>query len=146
MSLLDDFDSNAIPNDHPHPGSGIYVSPAIVLRHTGSVGASLLLWTLGVLLAMCGLMVFLELGLSVPKFQLPESPNDPPREGERPFVNVPRNGGAKNYVSSQIECMMSRPASDSASSSTYITTRESAPLACTALFLSFWETEQEMLS
>lgn len=87
------------------PGSGIYVAPAIVLRQTGSVGISLLLWTLGAVVSMSGLLVYLELGLSVPKFQPPDAPNEPPREGERPFVSVPRNGGAKNYVSCRVGCL-----------------------------------------
>lgn len=84
---------------HLHAGSGIYVAPAIVLRETGSVGASLLLWTLGAILSMAGLLVFLELGLSIPKFQPPDASSEPSREGEIPFVTIPRNGGAKNYVS-----------------------------------------------
>ena len=80
------------------PGSGIYVAPAIVLRETGGVGTSLLLWTLGAILSMSGLLVFLELGLSIPKFQPPETPSEPLREGDTPLINMPRNGGAKNYV------------------------------------------------
>ena len=47
---------------------------------------------------MSGLLVFLELGLSIPKFQPPETPSEPLREGETPLINMPRNGGAKNYV------------------------------------------------
>lgn len=47
---------------------------------------------------MTGLLVWLELGLSIPKFQTPDSTNEAHREGERPFISVPRNGGEKNYV------------------------------------------------
>lgn len=80
------------------PGSGIYIAPAIVLGATGSVGASLLLWTLGAITSIAGLLVWLEVGLSIPKFQLPDSTNEPRWEGERHFISVPRSGGEKNYV------------------------------------------------
>lgn len=53
---------------------------------------------------MAGLLVWLELGLSIPKFQPPDSTNEPRREGERPFISVPRNGGEKNYVGLLTEC------------------------------------------
>lgn len=94
-----------LPADHqPRSGSGIYVAPAIVLRQTGSVGASLLLWTLGAVLCMSGLLVYLELGLSIPKFQPPDATtNEPAQDGAITYVVIPRNGGAKNYVSSSGE-------------------------------------------
>ncbi|KAI4181528.1 MAG: hypothetical protein LQ346_006757 [Caloplaca aetnensis] len=79
-------------------GSGIYVTPAIVLRATNSVGISLFLWTFGALFGLSGLLVWLELGLSIPKFQPPDEGTDSLRNGERPFENVPRSGGEKNYL------------------------------------------------
>jgi hypothetical protein len=45
------------------------------------------------IVGMCGLLVFLELGLSIPKIPAPDASND------ESYVSVPRNGGAKNYVS-----------------------------------------------
>jgi hypothetical protein len=69
-------------------GSGIFVTPALVLRGTGSVGASLLLWAAGALTATSGLLVWLELGLSVPRQRV--------RGGNK--RSVPRSGGEKNYV------------------------------------------------
>ncbi len=71
-------------------GSGIFVSPAKVLKGTGSVGASLLLWAFGGLVATCGLLVWLELGLSIPLWLIP---------GTGELKSVPRSGGEKNYVS-----------------------------------------------
>ena len=74
------------------------MTPAIVLKATDSVGISLLLWTLGAIFGICGLLVWLELGLSIPKFQSPEGSSDPLLDGEAAFENVPRSGGEKNYV------------------------------------------------
>ena len=70
-------------------GSGIFVTPAKILQGTGSVGASLLLWGIGGLVATCGLLVWLELGLSIPLRMIP---------GTGELKNVPRSGGEKNYV------------------------------------------------
>jgi hypothetical protein len=69
-------------------GSGIFVTPAIILRGTGSVGASLLLWAAGAIISTSGLLVWLELGLSVPRQRV--------RDGSK--KSVPRSGGEKNYV------------------------------------------------
>ncbi|KAL8836843.1 MAG: hypothetical protein Q9176_006077 [Flavoplaca citrina] len=78
-------------------GSGIYVTPAIVLRATNSVGISLLLWTFGAVFGLCGLLVWLELGLSIPKFQ-PQEEGAASIDGDGPLENVPRSGGEKNYL------------------------------------------------
>lgn len=70
-------------------GSGIFVTPALILKSTGSVGGSLLLWSAGAVIATAGLLVWLEMGLSVPRRLV--------REGNK--KSVPRSGGEKNYVS-----------------------------------------------
>ncbi|KAL8928810.1 MAG: hypothetical protein Q9208_001588 [Pyrenodesmia sp. 3 TL-2023] len=45
------------------------------------------------------LLVWLELGLSIPKFELPDrDDNDTVREGATSLQCVPRNGGEKNYL------------------------------------------------
>ena len=82
----------------PNIGSGIYVTPAIVLKSTNSVGISLLLWSAGAVLTMSALLVWLELGLSVPKYNL-QSMGLVDRQGKTRLECVPRNGGEKNYVS-----------------------------------------------
>lgn len=79
-------------------GTGVFITPAILLRATGSPGASLLLWSLGAITGMCSLLVWLEFGLSIPKFELQNRNDDgSPAEGVS-LQNVPRSGGEKNYV------------------------------------------------
>ncbi|OCK81934.1 amino acid transporter [Lepidopterella palustris CBS 459.81] len=69
-------------------GSGIFLTPARVLKGTGSVGVSLLLWAFGGLYGFAGLDCWLQLGLSIPFYRIPT--------GEQ--KNVPRSGGEKNYI------------------------------------------------
>ena len=63
------------------------------------MGISLLLWAFGAVVGMSALLVWLELGLSVPKFEIPDSDLTEPRhEGENALQSMPRNGGEKNYL------------------------------------------------
>jgi amino acid transporter len=48
-------------------GTGIFSTPSSVTSSAGSVGASLLLWTLGFFLAGAGLCVWLEMGCMIPR-------------------------------------------------------------------------------
>ncbi|KAK2741234.1 Aminopeptidase 2 mitochondrial [Myotisia sp. PD_48] len=56
-------------------GTGIFATPSVILALTGSVGMSLIVWILGMLIAMAGTAVYLEFGTA-----------------------IPRNGGEKNYL------------------------------------------------
>jgi amino acid transporter len=56
-------------------GTGIFSTPSSIFVATGSVGVSLMLWLIGGILTFCGLSVFLEFGLA-----------------------IPRSGGEKNYL------------------------------------------------
>ncbi|KAJ7245611.1 APC amino acid permease [Mycena haematopus] len=56
-------------------GTGIYATPSVILRTSGSVGVALLMWFLGALIAAAGTAVYVELG-----------------------TGLPRNGGEKNYL------------------------------------------------
>ncbi|KAI9778081.1 MAG: hypothetical protein M1839_008385 [Geoglossum umbratile] len=68
-------------------GSGIFSAPLIVYEATRSIGVSLIFWFVGGLISTCGLLVWLELGLTVPKVT---------KHGQ--LFRVPRNGGEKNYL------------------------------------------------
>ena len=49
---------------------------------------------------MSALFVWLELGLSIPKYELPTTDSmEGGEEGTSALQSVPRNGGEKNYVS-----------------------------------------------
>ena len=68
-------------------GSGIFATPAKVIQGTNSIGVSLIFWTLGGLIALCGTLVWIEFGLSIPREHV---------DGKERAV--PRSGGEKNYV------------------------------------------------
>ena len=58
------------------------------MRGTQSVGVTLLLWFAGSVLAVAGIFMFIELGLSLPRHVIGNS-----KEA------IPKNGGELNYVS-----------------------------------------------
>lgn len=47
-------------------GSGIFITPQSILKHTGSVGLDLIIWTACGCLSYIGAMSYLELGTSIP--------------------------------------------------------------------------------
>ncbi|KAF9074561.1 APC amino acid permease [Rhodocollybia butyracea] len=56
-------------------GTGIYATPSVILRTSGSVGVALIMWIIGAALAGVGTAVYVELG-----------------------TGLPRSGGEKNYL------------------------------------------------
>lgn len=48
-------------------GSGIFMSPQFVLAYVGSPGASLVIWALSGLVAMCAALCYTELGTTIPE-------------------------------------------------------------------------------
>ncbi|KIK58257.1 hypothetical protein GYMLUDRAFT_228179 [Collybiopsis luxurians FD-317 M1] len=56
-------------------GTGIFATPSVILRTSGSVGVSFIMWILGALIAAMGTAVYIELG-----------------------TGLPRSGGEKNYL------------------------------------------------
>lgn len=69
-------------------GSGIFVTSAQVLRNTQSAGLSLIFWAIGGLLTLCVASVWLQFGLSTPRWKVAGGVEQ----------CVPRSGGEKNYV------------------------------------------------
>ncbi|THU84242.1 APC amino acid permease [Dendrothele bispora CBS 962.96] len=63
-------------------GTGIFATPSVILRTSGSVGVAFLMWLLGACIAAVGTAVYIELG-----------------------TGLPRSGGEKNYL----EFMYRRP-------------------------------------
>jgi amino acid transporter len=68
-------------------GSGIFVNAGSVFESTNSTGVSLMLWVTGVLYAICGVIIYIEYGLSVPR-----------RSVLGKEMAVPRSGGDLNYL------------------------------------------------
>ncbi|KAL3482112.1 amino acid permease-domain-containing protein [Aspergillus californicus] len=48
-------------------GSGIFATPGSIVKSSGSVGLSLLLWVVGTVLAACGMVVSMEYGCMLPR-------------------------------------------------------------------------------
>ena len=48
-------------------GVGIFITPNVILRHTGSFGLSLTAWVIGAVLAIFGSLCFIELGTFMKK-------------------------------------------------------------------------------
>ena len=48
-------------------GTDIFSTPSSILSGVGSIGASLMVWVLGFVLAFCGLFIWLELGTMFPR-------------------------------------------------------------------------------
>ena len=70
-------------------GSGIFLTPHLVLAGTGCVGGALCVWALVIIMSLCGIYVWLECGLSMPQRTV---------RGETEPRGVPRSGGEKNFL------------------------------------------------
>ena len=66
-----------------------------MFNYTHSVGVSMLWWGLGAIVGMAGIVVFMELGLTLPLYRF---------DGVE--ISVPRSGGELNYVSSSMELFL----------------------------------------
>ncbi len=73
-------------------GTGIFNSGAIIFSNTQSIGISLIFWLLGAILALAGVVVYVELGLTIPRWPFGA-------DGEK--LSTPRSGESLNYVSFQ---------------------------------------------
>src|SRR5579871_5785442 len=72
-------------------GSGIFALPPKTLVGTGSVAGVLFTWSLGGVIAICGVYCWLELGLTLPIRNIRE-------DGKIKRVSTPRSGGEKNFL------------------------------------------------
>jgi len=70
-------------------GTGIFNSASVVFTNTQSIGASLLLWVYGAIFALAGVVLYIELGLTIPRWALGPG-------GDK--ISTPRSGDAMNYV------------------------------------------------
>ncbi|KAK4151991.1 amino acid permease-domain-containing protein [Chaetomidium leptoderma] len=68
-------------------GSGIFNSSSVVFYNTQSIGASLLMWAYGVVMTLSGLVLYIELGLMIPRWQL--------EDGTK--ISTPRSGAELVY-------------------------------------------------
>ncbi|GME65406.1 Amino acid/polyamine transporter I [Neofusicoccum parvum] len=68
-------------------GSGIFKTPTTLMKGTQSVGVTLMFWFCGALATIAGAMVFVEFGLTTPRYLI---------DGRKEAV--PRNGGELNYL------------------------------------------------
>ncbi|KUJ09194.1 uncharacterized protein LY89DRAFT_598930 [Mollisia scopiformis] len=77
-------------------GTGIFNSPSVVFTNTQSIGLSLILWAIGGIMALAGVIVYIELGLTIPRWPLGS-------DGTK--ISTPRSGDVLNYFN----YMLKRP-------------------------------------
>jgi len=68
-------------------GTGIFETPKTIWMSTETTAGALFMWVLGGLISYAGMAVYLELGLTIPRYLV---------RGR--WRSVPRSGGEKNYV------------------------------------------------
>ncbi|KAK7421252.1 hypothetical protein QQZ08_010029 [Neonectria magnoliae] len=69
-------------------GTGIFETPTHVLKEAPSIGLGLMFWLIGSVATLCGSLVCVEYGLTIPRYSL---------EGGRDGC-IPCNGGELNYL------------------------------------------------
>ena len=69
-------------------GSGIFNSSSVIFSNTQSIGISLFFWLYGFTMAISGTIVYIELGLTVPRYRLGDGTNK---------ISVVRSGGELPY-------------------------------------------------
>ncbi|KAK0703923.1 amino acid permease-domain-containing protein [Lasiosphaeria miniovina] len=70
-------------------GSGIFNSSSVIFSNTQSIGISLLFWLYGLTMAISGTIVYIELGLTVPRYRLGDGTSK---------ISVVRSGGELPYL------------------------------------------------
>ena len=70
-------------------GSGVFNSSSVIFYNTQSIGASLLMWLYGAVTALSGVVLYIDLGLTIPRWEI--------RKGT--WISTPRSGAELVYVS-----------------------------------------------
>ncbi|KAL0264641.1 hypothetical protein SLS55_000591 [Diplodia seriata] len=68
-------------------GTGIFVTPTTILQRDHNIGASLMLWLAGCVASLAGSLVYVEYGLTIPRWIFEDG-----------TVCAPRSGGELNYL------------------------------------------------
>ncbi|KAM7186212.1 high-affinity methionine permease [Naviculisporaceae sp. PSN 640] len=71
-------------------GSGVFNSGGVILHNTQSVGIAMILWFVGALVAISGVILFIELGLTIPRYRIGGTGQKTPvvqSGGELPYLN-----------------------------------------------------------
>lgn len=75
-------------------GSGVFNSSGVIFHNAQSVGIAMMLWFLGAVVAISGIVLYIELGLTIPRYQLGEGKEKTPvvqSGGELPYVSAVRS-------------------------------------------------------
>jgi amino acid transporter len=70
-------------------GSGVFNSSSVIYSNTQSIGISIMIWLVGVSMALSGVILYIELGLTVPRYRL---------GGSKEKTAVVRSGGELPYL------------------------------------------------
>ncbi|KAK0655084.1 amino acid permease-domain-containing protein [Cercophora newfieldiana] len=70
-------------------GSGVFNSSSVIYSNTQSVGISIIIWLIGASTALSGVILYIELGLTVPRYRLGDS---------KEKIAVVRSGGELPYL------------------------------------------------
>lgn len=70
-------------------GPNLFNSSSVIFSTTQSIGVSLMMWVYGALMMLSGLVLYIEFGLTVPRYRL--------QNGIK--MSIPRSGGEFVYVS-----------------------------------------------
>jgi amino acid transporter len=70
-------------------GTGIFDNPSTIMLDTRSVGITLIFWLLGSIATLAGTLVFIEYGLTIPRWSVSASDTK---------IFTPRSGGEFNYL------------------------------------------------
>jgi hypothetical protein len=98
-------------------GSGIFVQAGLMFSQTESTGVTLMLWVAGAFYAISGVILYIELGLAIPRRRIPIQKDDGTIQ-ER-IMGVPRSGAEIHYVSNNFTNLQNTSMINRSSCNTY---------------------------